>query len=892
MLACLLLAITAPSFNERCHYLYIEAEQFSDLGGWLLESQFIDQMGSSYLLAQGLAGPVEDARTTVDLPAAGIWSVWVRTKNWCADVEPAPGRFVVRWDDRETSVLGAGAAEWGWEYGGTFHRRAGRVALALHDLTGEYGRCDALLLTDDPAFQPGAGDADYRALRAALTGVDGDFHDRGEWDVVVVGGGIAGCAAAVCAARHGARTCLIQDRPVLGGNASDEVRVGVAGASANRARYSREAGVIEEFAREAKRLGSWSKGLQTVVEATAGLDLILNHRAVGARADHGRIDAVTVREVRKSQGWLIRGKVFIDCTGDGCVGYAAGADYRVGREGRAEYGESIAPEEPDRTTLGSTLLFGSRDTGAPVEYHPPAWARSFPGCDSLPYRNHAGFTGGQWWIEYGNRVDTIADAEAIRDELLRIVYGYWGHIKNSCEYSEKARNRVLSWVGTVAGKRESRRLLGDYVLRQQDVETPTDFPDKVAYGGWPIDLHVDIYDPGPPNIAVPVPLYSIPFRCLYSRNIANLLMAGRDISVSHVALGTTRVMGTCGTQGQAVGTAAALCVRYGLTPRELGQTRIAELQRLLLRDDAHLLGMALREPENLALRAHVTASSAVPDVPYGLEAVQPADKHACDQHDRAVMLPCPSGRVDTAYLLLENGGRQDLPVRILVRGAAAGGAFAAGPDLAVSEAVVPPGRHWVRYPLDQTVPTPFVWFVVPKTKGLFWWLTNEAPQDAARAYSAPGRDEWQPAGGVYALYVDPAVPLARGCAPAGVVDAWTRPTGGDYRGWISDPEQSLPQWVELRWDAPQRLARVELVFDTNLQPRAPLQLIEEECAKDYVVEAEVDGSWREVARAAGNYHRLRVHSFAPVTAAAVRLTIGATGGGRTARVFEFRAYGP
>ncbi|MBC7287718.1 MAG: FAD-dependent oxidoreductase, partial [Armatimonadetes bacterium] len=311
------------------HFVWVEAEQFPELGGWKIDSQFLEQMGSSYLLAQGLHGPVEDARTEIELPAEGLWTVWVRTKNWCPDVQPPPGRFTVRIGGNESEVLGTHTNDrWRWQRAGAFHLTGGRHELRLHDLTGEYGRCDCILLTDDPDFIPPQDVDGYTNLRYRITGVDDNFKPVGEWDVVVAGGGVAGCFAAIAAARHGARVCLIQNRPVLGGNASSEITVGVGGASVNAARYSRESGLIEEGWREALRLGSWSAGLEYMVRAEPLIDLFLNTHATGVEmADDHTIAAVKARNVLTGQGYLFRGRIFIDCTGDACVGVAAGAEY-------------------------------------------------------------------------------------------------------------------------------------------------------------------------------------------------------------------------------------------------------------------------------------------------------------------------------------------------------------------------------------------------------------------------------------------------------------------------------------------------------------------------------------------------------------------------------------
>ncbi|MCC7491702.1 MAG: FAD-dependent oxidoreductase [Fimbriimonadaceae bacterium] len=884
-----LLLTATPTPAPGSANLWVEAEQFADRGGWLVESQFIEQMGSSYLLAQGLSGPAADAVTQVTPPRAGRYAGWARTRNWVPDMQPAPGRWQLLVGGQASAELGtAPTAEWVWQRAGTWDLPAAPTELRLRDLTGEYGRCDVLLLSTDLAFEPAPGQAAWADLRAAVSDLDLTPREGGAREVVVVGGGVAGALAAIAAARHGASVALIQDRPVLGGNASEEVRVGVAGAAINQMRGWREGGLVEEARREALAHGNWSKGLAAMAAAEPRLALFLSTRCSGAMVVDGQITAVEGIEALTSRRLTVRGKLFVDATGDGTLGALAGAEYRVGREAREVYDESIAPATADRQTLGSTLLYGLRDTGIAAPFKPPAWARQFPDEASLPHRNHAG-GGAFWWCEYGNRRDTIADAELIRDELLKIVYGVWDHLKNHCVQSPEFERHAFSWVGTVAGKRESRRLLGDYVMTQHDIQGGRRFADQVAYGGWPIDLHVDIDDPGPPNIFVGVPLYTIPFRSLYSRNIGNLLLAGRDISVSHVALGSVRVMATCGLMGQAAGTAAAFCAATGLSPRQLGQQRIGELQQRLLRDDAGLLDLPLRELDNLAQRATVTASSSVASRPFRREQVQPATLHT-GHCDRAAILPAPAGRLRTATLLLVNSSQAPLPATVELRPLAAG-VVTATPPVATLTRPVPPGRHWVQFDLDADLGgAPWLAVILRQAKELSWPLTNNAPPHVSRAWYNPGAQDWNPAGEFYCVVTDPAPPEVSGAAAAKVTDGWSRAQGDDYAGWLSDPAQPLPAHVELRWPTPQRVTRVEVLFDPNYDEQYPRKLVAPELVRDYRLLGEVEGQWVELAAVRDNYQPFRRHAWAAQRLSALRLEILRTGGDPAARVFELRAY--
>jgi len=613
--------------------VWIEAEQFRDLGGWTNDAQFVDLMGSPYLLAVGLGKPVEDAVTSVDVPQAGTYRLWVRTKDWAP--EHHPGRFQVAIGGQTSErIFGAsGRSGWTWEDGGT-HELAGRTELRLQDRSGYYARCDALVLARDLQWTPPDDRQAIAALRERHGGVSRDVQDGGSFDVVVVGGGLAGCTAAVTAARLGATTVLVQNRPVLGGNASTEILVPPVGVWPHRARDPldpRETGLVEEYRTEGNQTSAeaavYSARLLRWVQAEPNVTLHLNTHATGVEMRDpcdGAIGAVLALDVRSGQRLRFAGRVFLDCTGDGVVGVAAGAEYRHGKEPRAMYGEPWAPEQPSTDTMGNTLKYASVDTGSPQTFAAPSWAVKFPSCDSFSPGRHPQLgarTGEQWKIELGGQGDTFADAEEIRDDLLRLIFGLWDHLKNHCPRDEqKAANHHLAWVGHVAGKRENRRLIGDHVLTENDIRDQTRFPDRVAYGGWCLDDHHSggFFHQGSFGIHYDRPggldpcmglLYSIPYRSLYSKNVGNLLLAGRNISASHMALSNTRVMLTCAVIGQATGTAAALCVQHDTTPRGVYQSHLEQLQQQLLKDGAYLIGLPNRDPRDLARSATVTASS-------------------------------------------------------------------------------------------------------------------------------------------------------------------------------------------------------------------------------------------------------------------------------------------
>lgn len=435
------------------------------------------------------------------------------------------------------------------------------------------------------------------------------------YDLVVVGGGISGICAAIAAARHGAKTALVQDRPVLGGNASSEIRMHICGADihANKPN-ARETGIVEELLLSNRYVNpqhSFSVQdyvFESIVRAEKNIDLYLNTRALETKTESDRIVYVDAVQTTTEKKFRLYGKFFADDTGDGYLGYISGAQYMYGRESKSEFGEPHAPDARDCKLMGNSLMFTAKDMGEPTPFIKPQWAYTYTESD-LAHRDHRDFASGYWWIETASP-DTIADGENIRAELVKMLFGVWDHIKNGGDHG--ADNYALDWIGALPGKRESRRLKGDYVLTENDLTCGRRFADAVAYGGWDIDVHENgcmVMLDNAPNMSFSTDyVYQIPYRCLYSVNIANLFLAGRAISASHLAFGSTRVMATCGVVGQAVGTASALCVRKNIGPREL-LSHIEELREALALDDCYIPGYGLLLNNDLALSAKLSASS-------------------------------------------------------------------------------------------------------------------------------------------------------------------------------------------------------------------------------------------------------------------------------------------
>ena len=443
-------------------------------------------------------------------------------------------------------------------------------------------------------------------------------------DVLVAGGGLAGVCAALAAARNGASVILVQDRSRLGGNSSSEIRMHVCGANHSKELHPwRETGIIEELkltesaTNRQRSFEMWDLLLYDKVISEPNITLLLDTAVVEAEAAEGKIARVTAASSMLAERYSIEARYFIDCTGDSALAIAAGARCLWGREARDQYGESLAPETADRKTMGNSLLFQARRHDTPMPFRPPAWARRFTEED-FKHRSIRSWEYGYWWIEWGGELDTIKDNRRIRHELLRILMGVWDYIKNGGQHPE-SENWALEWVGMLPGKRENRRIVGEHILTQRELESAELFPDRVAYGGWPMDDHppggMDSRDLPPcQQIHLKQP-YSIPLRSLYSADLANLLMAGRNLSASHVALTSTRVMATCSTLGQAVGTAAAFCAGQNMQPKEVAgdPARMARLQQLLLRNDQSLLGIANEDPEDLARGARITCSHQTKD---------------------------------------------------------------------------------------------------------------------------------------------------------------------------------------------------------------------------------------------------------------------------------------
>ncbi|MBQ3846654.1 MAG: FAD-dependent oxidoreductase, partial [Bacteroidales bacterium] len=575
------------------------ASRFADKGGWTVEQQFIHQMGSSYLLAHGIGvAPVADAKTSFHVETEGEYTLFVRTKNWTKywSDGPTPGIFQVLVDgiaDGETFGTGLSAStgnvstEWIWQKGGTVRLSEGVHEIALHDLTGFDGRADAIYLTRSGDI-PGDSLEVYKSMREAFLGEE-TIEDKGDFDFVVVGGGIAGECAAISAARLGLKVALIQDRYVLGGNNSSEIRVGLGG-RINLPPYGSLGYIVNEIGPER---GGNARGAHNyeddrkmrVLLEEKNITLFLGYSVVSCEKEGKAIKAVNAMEVTEQKLIRVSGKMFSDCTGDASLAVMAGAETLSGRESRSSFGESLAPETADDLHMGGSIEWYCEDHNVPCSYPDSLdWGLELDETTIEPVHR------ANWYWECGMHYDPIGEAEKMRDYGMYVAYSTFSYCKNRYSAKEDWECTHLIWVSHVIGKRESRRIVGDHILTQNDILRKIPYEDASASVSWNIDQHFPRKDnaavyPGDEWLSeghlTPVTPYGIPYRCFYSKDLSNLFMAGRDISVTHVALGSTRVMRTCGMIGEVVGMAASICVAEGTTPRGVYENHLEELKQLM-----------------------------------------------------------------------------------------------------------------------------------------------------------------------------------------------------------------------------------------------------------------------------------------------------------------------
>ena len=765
------------------------------------------------------------------------------------------------------------------------------------------------------------------------------------YDIVVCGGGLAGFCAAVAAARNGANTCLVHNRPVLGGNSSSEVGVTPHGAAAFHA-YARETGIIsealiEERARNHAEIyengwtnSVWDMVLYDLAQTTPNLTLHLNTdiRDVEMR-DKKNISAILAVVQNAETELRLEAKTFIDCTGDGIVADKAGCQWRMGSEGRAEFNEPHAPAKASSDTMGNSIHFLCRDMGKPMPFTAPDWtvkhedASYFYNQGRLPKDERGGF----WWLEIGVPHHTIHDAEKIRHELTRHALGVWDWMKNrDPKMKDRVKNYALDWIGQVPGKRESRRILGRYFMTEQDVLNKTVFPDEIAFGGWFVDLHTpggllaktsepsaaaggheNEYDTFSDYSAMSYcGPYGVPLRILLAKDCDNLMMAGRNVSVTHAALGTVRVMGTTALMGEAAGIAAAVGLERGHGFDELVAQDIGEIQQRLLANGCFLPNYSSADGKDLARSAKVSASSelavhgvAAETIGFheGLKIWRDQPQYGIEKLEtrRGQLIATSGGNINSLELCLSNNSAtaEILEVQLFAAEHIWDYRAEPGAPLANGKLSVPPGKNvWVKWTLNLDLPATvapgsFLRLDVMANKHLSWHASQKIiPGHMAMYAISPNRMRRFGNGHTLAYRISPP---QKSFAAAQVLSGVTRPHRATNL-WISDATQPLPQWLELTWPKPQKISEVQLVFPGHLireyHAYAPFYR-DPQCPRDYALEVFANGKWQRVAEVKDNYQRLRRHQFAEIlTAEKLRIVVTATNGDPSAAIYEIRCH--
>ncbi len=768
-----------------------------------------------------------------------------------------------------------------------------------------------------------------------------------DYEVVVCGGGLAGFCAAVASARKGAKTCLIHDRPVFGGNSSSEIRVTTHGSAAFHA-YSRETGIVSELLIEERANNHedinengwtnsvWDMTMYDMAMNTPNLTFHVNTTVQDVNMlDEKTIQSVVCRVANAETEITISGKTFIDCTGDGVIADLAGCEWRLGTEARSEFNEPHATEEETKDVMGSSIHFKAVNMGRPVPYKAPDWIFKYEDASFFYKQGRPLFNtghseryrGGYWWIEIGVPWDTIYQAEDIRHELTRHTLGVWDYIKNrDPEMKKVLENYALDWIGQVPGKRESRRIMGQYLMTEHDPLNKTSFPDEVAYGGWNVDLHTaggllapssepaamegykTVSDFQRKTLCGP---YSIPLRMLIAKDVNNLMMAGRNVSATHAALGTVRVIGTTAIMGQAVGTAAAIGLKQGIAVHDLYKDAITDIQQALLRDGCFLLEHKNEDPLDIARAASVTASSSAKIVGVGPDTVgyhqglstwksqKQASLTDALEYRRGQWIAVNSDRIHSLSVCLTNRTSeiQEVPVKLLEVDHIWEYQIEGLKELAAGTLQVPPGEKlWIQWDVNITTsngltPGKFVRLDLLANEHVEWLRAGRIEPGQVCAFDIGGNKMRRYDNGItMSFQIDPPQPSYE---PENVINGFNRPY--QYTNmWRSDAASKGEQWLQLEWDNSRKIAQVELTFAGNLlreyHAYEPFYR-DQQCVKDYTVSAWVDEKWQELFTVTDNYQPHRVHAIAqPISSSKLRITIHSTHGDPSAAIYEVRCY--
>lgn len=618
--------------------VWLEGEAFGALGGWVIDQQSMAQMGSAYVMAHGMGVPVPDAETTCTIPESGTWTVWVRTRDWTAAWKrgkPA-GVFQVKINGQALpEVLGTNGSAWGWQKAGAVELQRGEAKVALHDLSGFNGRCDAIYLTLDPQARPENDAQRLAAFRRKISKTVCQ-DDPVLYDLAIAGGGMSGICTAIAAARTGSKVVLIQDRSVLGGNNSSEVRVSLGG-GVHQPPYPHLGNVVVEVGPVFGSGGTYPAEMYEDarkenafrLRSCSRCKLVMNERVFAVEkdpADAKKITAFVAHNLRKGTETRYRAKLFADCTGDAVIARMMGAEVMYGREPRSKFNESLAPEQSDNLVMGLSVLWYSKKAEQPTTFPNVDWGLEFNEQNAYYIRK------ADWEWETGQNRHQAEETEYIRDYGMMAIYANWSYLKNRSPRKAEWACDTLAWVSALGGKRESYRVVGDHVLTQNDVENHVPYADATGAITWSLDLHL----PDPENAAkFPEPFrscayhrgiikpYAMPYRCLYARDVKNLFLGGRHISTSHVAFSSVRVMRTLGVLGEVIGMAATICAKENCGPRDIYETHFDKLQAMMTKGvppgSYHGGGCDasewyhFREHDGEDIRAHVSDSKKMGD---------------------------------------------------------------------------------------------------------------------------------------------------------------------------------------------------------------------------------------------------------------------------------------
>jgi len=572
--------------------ILLEAESFRHYGGWVVDQQSIRQMGSAYLMAHGMGIPVDDATTEVEISENANWTFWVRTRNWTAAWGRGTpgGSFQLGVNGHLLpSILGTNGVHWDWQKAGTIPLKKASVTLALHDLTGFNGRCDAIYITNDNDVPPNES-SDLASFREKMLDIK-LTEDPKEYDLVVIGGGVAGLCTAISAIRLGLNVAMIHDREIIGGCNSSDIRVSLGGVT-HAEPYLNLGNVVGEIAPIMGSGATYAKEYYEdarkrnifYLSPSERYKLMLSESALAVERDSNRIIAVISQNIKTGQKTRTKGKLFADCTGDAVIARMMDAEVMYGTEDTKRFNESLAPEVESNQVMGHSVIWYSKKSDEVTIFPAIDWGYQFSDDTVYPYRH------GDWEWESGQYRNQAEETEYIRDFGLMTIYANWSYLKNHYSHKDEWACDTLDWVSPIGGKRESYRVVGDLILTQNDIERQVEYPDKSGAMTWNIDLHY----PDPDNEdKFPEPFrscayhrgigheYAVPYRCLYARDVDNLFLGGRIISVSHVAFACVRVMRTLGTLGEVIGMAAKVCTDNSCNPRMVYEEYLSQLIELM-----------------------------------------------------------------------------------------------------------------------------------------------------------------------------------------------------------------------------------------------------------------------------------------------------------------------